>query len=138
MWSYPEQSPAAATTHFSVNGAGGAKLRMPAIGLGSTSKVLSKSATVYLQNGGRHLDTAQMYLNYDQLREAIDQIRKERLQMNAVFKRLQEEAAADEDDEDVDEAAGGDGVGSAQPGGPAECGAVHAEPAQAPAGTWAL
>ena len=46
--------------------------------------------------------------------------------------------AGEADLERPEEAAGGDGVGSAQPGGPAECGAGHAEPAQAPAGTWAL
>ena len=33
-----------------------------------------------------------------------------------------------------EEAAGGDGAGAAEPGGPAESRAVHAQPVQAPAG----
>ena len=42
--------------------------------------------------------------------------------------------AGEADLERPDEAAGGDGAGAAEPGGPAEGRAVHAEPVQAPAG----
>ena len=42
------------------------------------------------------------------------------------------------DHERPEEAVGGDGAGAAESGGAAECGAGHAEPAQAPAGAWAL
>ena len=44
---------------------------MPADGLGGTMKNIGSAAEAYLRNGGRHLDTAAMYLNYPQLREAI-------------------------------------------------------------------
>lgn len=50
--------------------AGTSKL-MPADGLGGTMKNIRAAAEAYLRAGGRHLDTAQMYLNYDHLREAI-------------------------------------------------------------------
>ena len=44
--------------------------------------------------------------------------------------------AGEADLERPEEAAGGDGAGAEESGGPAECGAVHAEPAQAAAGAW--
>ena len=60
------------TASFVVNGANGNTLNMPAIGMGSASnKDMYTSAKVFLQNGGRHIDTAQMYLNYDKIRTAI-------------------------------------------------------------------
>ena len=45
-------------------------------------------------------------------------------------------SAGEADHERPEEAAGGDGVGAAESGGAAEGRAVHAEPAQAPAGAW--
>ena len=44
--------------------------------------------------------------------------------------------AGEADHDRPEEAGGGDGVGAAESGGAAEGRAVHAEPAQAPAGAW--
>ena len=45
--------------------------QMPTIGLGTTSKKMRLSAATFLKHGGRHIDTAQMYINYDDIRQAL-------------------------------------------------------------------